>query len=307
MALIPHTSFPRSAFDTDLIHRPTDFGPRALDIFDPFDDLDMQLDHMIHWLDRPETHPLHHAPQPKVPQKYRVTVDCAGYNPKSIKTQIVGDILIVKGSEGQHAPSTSEEDYFHRSFKRSIQLPKMVEKDKMTSFMDKTGTLVIDFPYREDDSLALSPQDLLPRIVDLPDGHKSINMDLRLPCHVDPKKLQVTAKDRDVIVHAEDKCESPNGVSKFYYYRRTTMPPNTDMKGLKCLFDGDSKMTITAPYHGHHHHHHRHALKDDGQRIAIEQAKHENDDQHIKFADQKPQQTKQEQQNHVPEPHKPAA
>jgi HSP20 family molecular chaperone IbpA len=267
MALIPHTFFPRSAFDADLFHRPLESGPRALDIFDPFDDLDMQLDHMIHWLERPQDHPLHLALQPKVPQKYRITVDCAGYDPKSISTKIVGDKLIVKGSEGDEAPTKgAEDDYHHRSFKRTIQLPNMIEKDRMTSFMDKSGTLVIDFPYREENILALNPQDMLPKIVDAPDGHGHlVNLNINLPCHVDPKRVQVTAKDRDVIVHAEDKCEIPNGVRTFSYYRRTTMPSHTDMKSLKCYFDGDSKMSIIAPYHGHHHHHHR-ALKDDGQK-----------------------------------------
>jgi HSP20 family molecular chaperone IbpA len=259
MALIPHTFFPRSMFDVDLWHRPFDYGPRALDLFDPFDDLDMQLNSMVNWLDRP-TGLL--PQQPRVPQKYRVTVDCAGYNPKSIKTDIQGDKLIVSGEEGNKANGGNDEDYSHRSFKRTFQLPKLVEKEKMTSFMTKNGELVIDIPYKMDES-GQTAEGMWPRIVDTDDGHKQVNLDLQLPNNIDPSKVQVTAKDRDIIVKAEDKTESPNGYSKFYFYRRSTMPESTDMNGLKCTFD-NNKLSITAPFMGNN------ALKDNEKKIAIE-------------------------------------
>jgi HSP20 family molecular chaperone IbpA len=262
MALIPHTVFPRSMFDVDLWHRPFEYGPRALDLFDPFDDLDMQLNSMVNWLDRPANYAFR---QPRVPQKYRVTVDCAGYDPKSIKTSVEGDKLIVSGEEGDEAKDGSDENYSHRSFKRTFQLPKLVEKDKMTTFMTRNGELVVDIPYKMDES-GQTADSMWPQVVDTTDGHKQVNLDLQLPANIDPAKVHVTAKDRDIIVKAEDKTESPNGYSKFYFYRRSTMPENTDMKGLKCTFD-NNKLSITAPFYGNN------ALKDNEQKIPIEHKK----------------------------------
>jgi len=256
MALIPHTFFPRSAFDVDLWHRPFDFGPRALDVFDPFDELDMQTNSMVNWLERPL---LPQLAQPRVPQKYRATVDCAGYSPKSIKTEIVGDKLVVSGSEGDAARS-ADEDHHHRSFKRTFNLPKLVEKEKMTSFMTTRGQLVIDIPYKMDTSGQLAA-DMMPRVVD-----GQVQLDLQLPTGVDPAHVSVTAKDRDIIVKAEDHSETPNSFSNFYYYRRSTMPENTDMNGMKCVFD-QNKVHITAPIADHA------ALKQGKKKIPIEQAK----------------------------------
>ena len=55
------------------------FSPfnQTLDWFDPFDELDHMIGRNMEWLQRPafmEPLPL----KPKVPHKYRITVDCAG-------------------------------------------------------------------------------------------------------------------------------------------------------------------------------------------------------------------------------------
>jgi len=243
MSLVPHTVFPRSMFDMDLWHRPFDWGPRALDVFDPFDDLDMQMNSAVNWVSRPSflRDP---SAQPTVPQKYRVTVECAGFNPQSIKTEIRGDKLVVSGCEGGKGAST-DDDYHERSFKKTFKLPQHSEPDKMTSFMTSRGTLVVDIPYKMDAS-GQRAEDMYPTIVDK-DGHKEVNLQLSFPESIDPAKVQVTAKDRDIIVKAEDKRESNDGFSQFHYYRRSTMPENTDMSGLKCHMDPQHKLVITAP------------------------------------------------------------
>jgi len=266
MALLPLSFFPRSMFDVDLWHQPMHYGPRALDLFDPFDELDLQLNSMVNWLDRPAIAP--RSAHPQVPQKYRVTVDCPGFNPKSIKTEIQGDKLIVSGQEGDPNKSSGNEDFSHRSFKRTFQLPKLVEKDKMTSFMDRRGTLVIDIPYKMDES-GQTAEDMWPQVRDKQDGSKEVSFSLQFPANIDPSKVQVTAKDRDVIVKAEDKTESPDGYSNFYFYRRSTMPENTNMEGLKCSHE-NNKLTITAPYMGN-------ALKHDDKKGAIEHKKSANE------------------------------
>jgi len=262
MSLIPHTFFPRSAFDIDLWHQPFPIGSRAMDLFDPFDELDTQLNSMVNWLERP-SHLRPELSQPKVPQKYRVTVDCAGFEPKSIKTEISGDKLIVSGQEGARATNEGE-DFSHRSFKRTFQLPALVEKEKMTSFMNNHGTLVIDIPYKMDTS-GQKNEDMWPKIVDTKDGRKEATMRMQLPLNIDPSKVQVTAKDRDIIIKAEDKTETPNNYSKFYFYRRSTMPESTDLSGLKCVYDNNT-LTITAPVNGN-------ALQSSHRNLPIEQAK----------------------------------
>ena len=58
--------------------------------------------------------------------------------------------------------------------------------------------------------------------------------------------LSVTVRDRDVIIKAEDKIEKDDTVSTFSFYKRCTLPENTDFGALKCTME-DQKLTITAP------------------------------------------------------------
>ena len=59
-------------------------------------------------------------------------------------------------------------------------------------------------------------------------------------------KIQVQIKDRDLIVKVEDKMEKKDSMSKFYYYKRTTLPDNTDFDKLECNYDGN-KLSVRAP------------------------------------------------------------
>jgi len=232
-------------FDVDLWNRPVDFGPRAMDVFDPFDDLDMQLNSSVNWLTRPLSLMSEFA-QPRVPQKHRVTLDCSGFDPASIQTDIKGDKLVVTGKEGESAKS-EDEDYTLRSFKKTFKLPPKLEPEHMTSFITNRGTLVIDIPYKAEHSAHGIPLDVMPHVVDRGDGGKEVNLDMSLPEDIDPDKVHVTAKDRDIIVKAQDKHKiGEDGFSQSYYYRRSTMPENTDMNGLKCEID-HHKLKIKAP------------------------------------------------------------
>jgi len=246
MSLIKHSNFPRSMFDTDLWHQPMGFGQRALDVFDPFDDLDMSMNNSLRWLQRPD---FIRSPfeQPKVPQKYRISVDVNGFNHQSIHTEIQGDRLIISGQEGARH-GEDEEEYNLREFKKTYKLPKDVECDKMVSFITKQGQLVVEFPLRVENSI----QDMMPHVVDMDNGGKGVNMKLCLPSHIDPSELSITAKDRDIIVkgeHKEDNTNSNgNSHSEFYYYRRSTMPENTDMDHLKCTIDeNNNQLMLCAP------------------------------------------------------------
>lgn len=242
MALIPHSVFPRSAFDLDNWFHvdQKQQGPNTLDLFDPFDELDHMIGRNMEWLVKPEfmVNPL----VPRVPQKYRVVVDCHGYKPASIKTDIKGGKLTVSGHEEVRHEG---EDFQIKQFKRTYQLPAHSEADKMVSFMTRHGHLVIEIPLKE--THAHSNEDLFPRIVDAEHGGKAVSMRFSVPENIDPSKVCVSIKDRDLVVRAEDKIEKPDGISRFYYYKRTTLPENTRFDQLKCSIDNQHHLAINAP------------------------------------------------------------
>lgn len=254
MSLIKHNFFPRSMLDYDIWHRPLDvnLGPSTLDLFDPFDALDHTLCRNLHWLDRPDfLEDIVGPVTPKVPHKYRIKVDCHGFNPNSIKTEITSDKskLIVSAKEGE-TTANDDGDYSVKEFRRTYKLPNHVEVDKMVSFVTGNSQLVVEFPVLEKKKRRESGGELFPVVSEDKDGNKKVCMNLDLPANIDPSKVKVVCKDRDVIVQAEDKVEKPDGVSQFYYYRRSTMPENTDFDALKCSID-KNKLSIEAPCHSH--------------------------------------------------------
>jgi HSP20 family molecular chaperone IbpA len=88
--------------------------------------------------------------------------------------------------------------------------------------------------------------DLFPKITDVAGGGKMVSLNFRVPASIDPAKCHVTIKDRDLIVKAEDKVQRPDGTTKFYYYKRTTLPENTDFNALKCNWT-NHKLSVEAP------------------------------------------------------------
>ena len=178
---------------------------------------------------------------PKVPQKYRVVCDVTGYSPKSINTEIKGHMLHVTGKEDVKMEGG---DFSTKEFKRSYQLPKHAVTDKMVSFVTGQGQLVVEFPLKQTESHMDS--DLFPKITDVEGGGKMVSLNFAVPENIHPEKVHVTIKDRDVIIKAEDKLEKPDSTSRFYYYKRTTMPENTDFNALKCNWE-NHKLSINAP------------------------------------------------------------
>lgn len=239
-------SIPRSMFDMDLWHRPIgmdlmrrrlDFGPSTLDLFDPFDELDQMVSRNLMWLNRPDfIRPLLPI---RVPQKYRITLDCSGYSANSIKTEISDNRIHVTGREEE---KISNENYSIKEFKKSYELPINAETDKLASFMTSNGQLVIEVPLKTP-QLSLNNDDLFPKVSD--DG-KTISMSFTLPENVDPNKVTVTCKDRDLIVRAEDKIEEKDRMSQFSYYKRSTLPDHTDFSKISCSLD-KNKLSVTAP------------------------------------------------------------
>ena len=237
MALIRHGFLPRSMFDMN-------WNPSTLDLFDPFDDLDRLMGRNLLWVDMPSFLSERNLRAPKVPNKYRVTVDCRGYKPNSIKTEIKEGKLLVRGHEREKNNDT--EDYSIKEFRKSYKLPENVETDKMVSFITGNGKLVVEIPLKEAQVHQNTLADDFPRIVEGKDGSKSVNLKFSVPANIDPSKIQVTCKDRDVIVQAEEKLEKEDGISQTYYYRRSTLPETTNFDDLKCVLE-NNQLSITAP------------------------------------------------------------
>ena len=201
-----HTVFPRSMYDMDTWFNPT------LDIFDPFDEMDRMLSRNLEWITRPSfLEPLPIIP--KVPRKYRVTVDCAGYTPSALKTEILNGKLVVHGKEDT---KTKSGDFSTKEFRKTYKLPPTCETEKMVSFVTPLGQMVIEVPLKGETGMT---EDLFPKIVDTKDG-KRVEMTCEVPTGVDPTKLEVTCKDRDLIIKGEDVQEKPDSVSRFHYYKR---------------------------------------------------------------------------------------
>jgi HSP20 family molecular chaperone IbpA len=221
-------------------HAPSVPGVSTLDLFDPFDELDHTIARNMQWLNKPDFMPMMPL-MPRVPQKYRIIVDCVGYSPSSIKTDIVGKELVVTGREDVKQEGG---DFSVKEFKKTYKLPENAECEKMVSFMTAHGELVIEVPLKE--KQFHMNMDLLPKIVNTPTGGKQVELDFTVPEKIKPEHIHVSMKDRDLIVKAEEKVEKPDGVSRFYYYKRTTLPENTDFKNLKCNYD-NHKIAICAP------------------------------------------------------------
>jgi len=266
MSLIPHSFVPRSLFDRDLWWGASHPGALVspLDAFDPFDELDRQVGRNIHWLTRPEEWVKQILPQ--VPEKYRISLDIAGFSPQSIKTELLdgGRRLVVSGHEGH---KKNDDDYHHKEFKKTYTLPANAEGDKLVSFVAPNDVLVIEVPLRVEqlEGAALQGQELFPKLVEQPGGGLAVHLKLALPANMDPAKISVTCKDRDLIIKGEDKTESQDRISSVYYYKRTTFPENTDFKHLKASYDDNHVLSINAPVVPHH--------KDKNRTIPVEYKK----------------------------------
>jgi HSP20 family molecular chaperone IbpA len=244
MSLIPHDFWSRKMFEMD------NWFKNSLDFFDPFDDLDTMLSRNLHWLRRPFSLTDDFPFRPRVADKYRVTIDCAGYHPNSLKTEIKDGKLFVSGREETRANSNdNNDDYSIKEFRKTYNLPDNAISDNMTSFFAGRH-LVVEVPLKQEikneqvDSVDHF-NDIYPRIIDTNKG-KMVKLSCKVPKDIDPKKLNVTCKDRDLIIKAEDKQEKKDMISNMYYYHHYRLPENTDLNGLKCEYE-NGKLQVEAP------------------------------------------------------------
>jgi len=269
--LIPHTFFPRSFFGGSSYLDPwqspissmsnynwpfssgsSALMPSMLDMFDPFEDLDQMLTQNLRWIREPENlvQPFQQSAL-RAPQRHRITIDCAGFKPESIKTDLKDvngqKCLCVSGQQSTGA--STDNDYSRNEFKKSYMLPANAQYDKMVSYMTPSNQFIVEFPLTQQTSGGTSGigslSSLIPQIVDT-QGGKCVQLKLPIPANVDPNKCQVTVRGNDLIVRCEDKQTSPDSYSRVHIYTKTRLPENTDYSNLKCTYQ-DNFLNISAP------------------------------------------------------------
>jgi HSP20 family molecular chaperone IbpA len=251
MSLIRHRFFPRPMiFDIDpWFNRPLAFDMWPWDWFDPFDEIDMRMARArdLMWLNRPSDFmfdsmlpPLDFPPMPmSMPRRFRIDCDVSDFSPSSIKTEIKDNKLIVSGS---NESKFDDQNFTKREFKRMYELPKDSEKDKLVSFVAPDGRFVAELPLFDNKNMFED----MPKIVNGENGAKSVQMSISVPEKIDPSKISVTCKDRELIVKAEENKEDSNSTSRSSYFQRTTMPENTNWDQLKCTYE-NNKLNVSAP------------------------------------------------------------
>jgi len=219
---------------------PKFLGPTSLDMFDPFDELDTLMGRNINWIRKPEFGSI----QPLVQEKYRITVDCPGFESSrnNIKTDVNGNILIVTGHDEEKLRNG---DYSSKEFRRTYELPEGAQSDKMVSFMPMPGVLIIEVPLNKEKNQFNMNNDLFPKIQDSNEG-KIMSVTFGIPDNIDPSKINVNVKDRDLIIQADNTKTTYDGTSKFHFYKRTTLPADTDFDKIKVTWD-QNKLICNAP------------------------------------------------------------
>jgi hypothetical protein len=175
----------------------------------------------------------------KMPQKYRISIDCSKLRVKSIKT----DVRDVKGKQMLVICAQTKEN---RDFRRQFALPKNCNRDKLITCCKPGSIFVVEFPLLE--VPVISNIKLSPQIVRR-GREQVVTLNLTIPHTVDLTKVQVCAKERDLIVRLEDKssiCSGSECANKVLFYNRIVLPVNTDHALLKCV-QKKRKLIITAP------------------------------------------------------------
>jgi len=220
-----------------------------LDLFDPFDEFDQNLGQNFHWFFKPEFGS-ELTTFPRVPQRYRITVDCTGFNPDSIQFKLdeAKQNLTVTARDESEANSEEVGDFNLRRFRKTYKLPENSLPDQMISFV-ANNQLIIDVPLMETD---LQPStELVPQLEDASSGsgQKQYIMRFNVPADIDPNNVHINVKGHDVILRAEQKLDRPDRLSQSHFYQRTTFPEQANMDSLRCIRAGEhgNRITVTAP------------------------------------------------------------
>lgn len=178
----------------------------------------------------------------RMPQKYRIHIGCTGISPSALKTKVkcVGDQahLIVSGQERRGKEGVT------REFKRSFTLPTNVQCKNMCKFVTPAGGFVVEIPFQ--DTITSLDIDLSTKICKVPEG-RIVMVRVPIPDFVDPAKVQLSLKGRELIVRFEERlAQCGDCVSRVFFYNRVTLPENTNLNQLSAKSD-KHRLIITAP------------------------------------------------------------
>jgi HSP20 family molecular chaperone IbpA len=167
--------------------------------------------------------------------KHQIIVDCHDYHPKNLKCEIVGDKIHVLGRE---EVNYNLEEYSIKEFKKIYKLPNNVDCEKITTFYNNKGNLIIEVPFKRYSKQSINDY-TYPQIVD---NGRLIKLNLTIPNDLDVRQLSVTCKDRLLIVKGEQSIDKKS----IHFYRQYSLPLNVDLDQIKCELR-DCQMTIQAP------------------------------------------------------------
>jgi len=208
------------------------------------------MPHMLH------TQKQQQQVQCKMPQKFRILIDCSDCDPKTLKTHIKTvnnqKHLIVcaddKKTKKIKCDTTSSKKKIDitctTKFKRTYTLPKQVEVNKMISFVTPNGQFVVEFPLQE--VPCCLDIDMVPKIEKNEEGRKCVSLRVPIPKSVDPAKVTLTVKGCEVILRFEERFGMEDCVSRVYFYNRCMLPEIADLTRIKCSAD-KHRLIITCP------------------------------------------------------------
>lgn len=243
MSLLKPQYFPRSMFETHWPAEGQKKDPLMLDMFDPYDELDRSIAKNLYWIDRPKFLK-EILEQPRVPHKFRITLDCLGFDSDTIKIKVKNKKIIVSGGNGR--VDLGDGDFIHKEFRRTFDIPDNAESDNMVSFLTSIGNLVIEIPLVTEHKKVRGKNEMEPKMMTDSSGNQIFHLNIYLPVGIDPSNIKVTCKDNDLIVRGEQIKQSKDDYSKIHIYKRCKLPENTDFDQLKCVLDND-QLFIKAP------------------------------------------------------------
>ncbi len=132
------------------------------------------------------------------------------------------------------------DDYAIKQFKKTYKLPENADTNKLVSFMTSNGRLVIEIPLKNEEK---SSSDLFPKISE---DNKNISINLSLPECTDPTKINVTCKDRNLVVKYEDNTEKDNNFSKVKFVKSVLLPENSQFNSLNYEYKNNSIINHTT-------------------------------------------------------------
>ncbi|CAF2334795.1 unnamed protein product [Rotaria sp. Silwood2] len=269
---LPVGRFPRQLFDFENFLG-SSISP-SLDLFDPFDEIDLASHRMqsaLQWLQDPprlqrELCPVTGHKKRAHTDKFRVTLDVTGYKPEDLSVKVVGRKLFIDGKQ----EFRDGDDFSVKEMRKTYDIPENASFEHMTSFLTAKGTLVVEFPLithakeRDDHhhQLQQSGSNLKefnfdeffksafePKISDDAEkGSKKIDLSLDMT-GFRPDQIQIHLKDRDLIVQGESSASDKQHTARSYIYKAVTLPPNIDVEHMRSFLHDGKRLVITAPYH----------------------------------------------------------